>query len=111
VAKLGLVQAGLAQGQWVIVTVSLAVSLLTLFSMIKLWNEAFWKANPEDVAEPRRSLAAVPTAGLVAPIVLLAAVTIFIGLGAGPLYALALRAAEQLMLPTDYVRAVLGMTP
>ena len=42
-AKLSLVQAGLELKQYVIVAVALGVSLLTLFSMIKIWTEAFWK--------------------------------------------------------------------
>jgi multicomponent Na+:H+ antiporter subunit D len=46
-AKLALVQAGLALDQLVIVGVALAVSLLTLYSMLKIWNAAFWKPLPE----------------------------------------------------------------
>ncbi len=30
----------------IVTAVSLAVSLLTLFSMTKIWNEVFWKPNP-----------------------------------------------------------------
>jgi multicomponent Na+:H+ antiporter subunit D len=45
-AKLALVQAGLALDQLLIVGVALAVSLLTLYSMLKIWNAAFWKPLP-----------------------------------------------------------------
>jgi multicomponent Na+:H+ antiporter subunit D len=47
VAKLGLVQAGLAVEQYWLVAVALAVSALTLLSMTKIWAEAFWKNAPE----------------------------------------------------------------
>ncbi len=40
-AKLGLVRAGLETEQYVLVAIALGVSILTLFSMLKLWAEAF----------------------------------------------------------------------
>lgn len=46
VAKLALVQAGLADAQFAIVGAALMVGLLTLFSMAKIWHEAFWKDPP-----------------------------------------------------------------
>ena len=50
-AKFSLVRAGLESEQYWIVAAALAVSLLTLFSMIKIWNEAFWKADPKVASE------------------------------------------------------------
>lgn len=110
-AKLSLVQAGLALEHYVIVAVALGVSMLTLFSMVKIWNEAFWKAPPL----PSRDLSSdadenqkpVLTLWLM-PIGFLAAVSIALGLGAGPVFALAMRAGEELMQPAGYIRAVLG---
>ncbi|MBM3129198.1 MAG: Na+/H+ antiporter subunit D [Chloroflexi bacterium] len=104
-AKLGLIQAGLPLEQYVIIGVALGVSLLTLFSMLKIWNEAFWKPldDRRPLTEDRRSSVA-----LFIPIVLLALLTLLIGFGAGPIFALALRAGQELMQPTDYIRAVLG---
>ena len=46
-AKLTLVQAGLETQQYVLVATALGVGLLTLFSMTKIWAEAFWKEAPE----------------------------------------------------------------
>ncbi|HSQ39605.1 MAG TPA: Na+/H+ antiporter subunit D [Anaerolineales bacterium] len=108
-AKLSLVQAGLAQGQYFVVAVSLAVSLLTIFSMMKLWNEAFWKKQPEegelaDIENKRWT-------SMLLPIAALAVITITIGLGASPAFDLALRAGEQLMDPTAYIQAVLENVP
>jgi multicomponent Na+:H+ antiporter subunit D len=106
-AKLGLVQAGLAQGQYLIVAVSLSVSLLTLFSMMKLWNEAFWKKAVEGNENIPQTISGDEWALMLAPIVALAAITIMIGLGASPAFALALRAGEQLMNPAAYIQAVM----
>ncbi|MFN8559294.1 MAG: proton-conducting transporter membrane subunit, partial [Dehalococcoidia bacterium] len=106
-AKLALLQAGLRQQQYLIVAVSILVSLLTLFSMTKIWTEAFWKPAPDESAVvPRQGLL-----GLFAPVAALAALTVIIGLAAGPLFDLSLRAAEQLMDRRAYTEAVLGVGP
>jgi len=49
-AKLALVQAGLDAEAWLVVGVSLAVSLVTLYSMTKIWAGAFWSPRPEPTA-------------------------------------------------------------
>jgi multicomponent Na+:H+ antiporter subunit D len=83
---------------------------LTIFSMMKLWNEAFWKKSPkEDETLPVFSTQQWVT--LLAPIVVFAAITVVIGLGASPAFELALRASEQLMDPSAYIQAVLEITP
>lgn len=46
-SKFVLIGAGLESEQYLMVAVSLFVSVLTLFSMMKIWNEAFWKPRPE----------------------------------------------------------------
>ena len=105
-AKLILVKAGLEASAWTIVATALGVSLLTLYSMTKIWGEAFWKEAP--AAAP----AAAPLPRLMAaPAVALSLVTVGIGLGIGPLFGLAQRAAAQLMNPAAYVQAVLGPRP
>jgi multicomponent Na+:H+ antiporter subunit D len=102
--KLILVKAGLDSGHYAATGAALAVSLLTLFSMTKLWNEAFWKEPPEGSAV---ATARVPWT-LLGPVVALAAITVAVGLGAGPVFDLSSRAAAQLADPSQYVRAVLG---
>ena len=101
--KLVLVKAGLDSGHHGVTAVALAVSLLTLYSMTKLWNEAFWKQPPG----PGPASSRVPWTEL-GPVAALAAVTVAVGLGAGPLFDLASRAAAQLADPGQYVEAVLG---
>jgi multicomponent Na+:H+ antiporter subunit D len=105
-AKLALVRAGIEAESYTIVAVSLAVGLLTLLSMTKIWGEAFWKDAPEGAPPARRAQAA-----LWIPAVALAALTLAIGAAAGFCFDLALRAADQLLDPGIYIRAVLGDQP
>jgi len=103
-AKLVLVKAALDEREWVVTGVALAVSLLTLFSMVKIWSETYWKDAPPDApAGPTRLPALV-----LGPIAALALLTLALGLGAGPVFDLASRAAAQLADPSQYIRAVLG---
>ena len=104
-AKLTLVRAGLETTDYAIVGVSLAVSVLTLFSMTKIWAEAFWKDRPD------QDTAFSPLANrraLLAPTIILAALTLLLGLGAEPVLTLAREAATQLLDPSGYIEAVLG---
>ncbi|MCB0192934.1 MAG: Na+/H+ antiporter subunit D [Anaerolineae bacterium] len=106
-AKFVLIRAGLETNQYIIVVVALIVSLLTIFSMTKIWAEVFWKAEPEpDPAYPREDLSLGALAGYVLPIAALAAVTIVIGLFSEPFVRLAIDAAEQLLDPNQYIHAV-----
>jgi multicomponent Na+:H+ antiporter subunit D len=98
------VKAGLDSGHYAATGAALAVSLLTLFSMTKVWNEAFWKDPP---AGSVVAAAPVPWT-LLGPVVALAVITVAVGLGAGPVFDLSSRAAAQLADPSQYVRAVLG---
>ncbi len=105
--KLTLIEAGLAARSPVIVALALGVSLLTLFSMMKIWTEAFWKPDPSGVEAPR-----LPSrAGWMIPTAFLSGLTLVIGLGAGPVMTVALRAGAQLAHPGSYILAVLGTYP
>ena len=46
--KFMLAKAGFVSGDWIIVVVSLMVSMITLFSMTKIWNQVFWKPLPSE---------------------------------------------------------------
>jgi multicomponent Na+:H+ antiporter subunit D len=114
-AKLSLIRAGLESGQYLIVAVALIVSILTLFSMIKIWTEAYWKPAPPAsegalatarITMPRRTWLL-----LLAPAAVLGLMTVLLGVAAEPVLLLAGRAAEQLMDPSVYIQAVLGRTP
>ena len=107
VGKLALVWAGLEAKKYIIVGVALAVSLLTLYSMTKIWTEAFWKPAPEG-HEPPDAIRRPAGMLLAWPTLFLGTLTIVLGLAAGPLFGLMQSAGEELMHPQVYIRAVLG---
>ena len=106
-AKLTLVRAGLETEEYAIVGVSLVVSVLTLFSMTKIWAEAYWKDRPGQ-SEPPQPLPVQRRSVLLMPVILLAALTVILGIGAEPLLTLGTEAAAQLLNPSEYIQAVLG---
>ena len=108
VAKFSLFKAGFELQQYGIVAVAMGVSILTLTSMTKIWNEAFWKPRLEvqrsDTNDPVLLSAHL---WMLIPIAGLAMMTLLLGLGADAFFLLANRAAEQLSDPSEYVQAVL----
>ncbi|NOQ65571.1 MAG: Na+/H+ antiporter subunit D [Methyloprofundus sp.] len=104
IAKFSIVWA-IAEAQlWWVMAAAIFTGLLTLYSMVKIWAELFWKdhPNPEwtftDSRDNRRLI----------PVSFLALFAILLGVGGGPLFELCLRAGEQLTDPTHYIQAVLG---
>ncbi len=108
VPKVALVDAGLAVNEHVIVGVSLLVSLLTLYSLMKIWSSAFWNPATEAPESPVHvvgrlggpALMVLPTAALLVAGLAIAAL-------AGPLSDLSERAAGDLLDPSGYLQAVL----
>ncbi len=100
VAKLALLQEGLALDRGVIVAVSLAVSLLTLFSMTKIWGGVFWGETTEPGVPSARGMT-LATGSVVA-------LSLGVAVFAGPLADLATRAAADLVDPAVYTSLVLG---
>ncbi|MBN2113461.1 MAG: Na+/H+ antiporter subunit D [Acidimicrobiia bacterium] len=101
VGKLALVQAGFAASQAPVVAVSLAASILTLFSMAKIWAGAFWgQPTGEDCRRPG-------AVGLAATGALVVA-SLAIAVVAQPLLGLATRAGADLLAADVYRAVVLG---
>ena len=109
VPKFALVEAGFGSQHYAIVAVSLLVSLLTLFSVMKIWVGVFWSPA---IDIPSGSPHGVGRLG--GPALMIAPTTALFGLGlavavaAGPIYRLCERAAANLLDPSSYIRAVLG---
>jgi multicomponent Na+:H+ antiporter subunit D len=113
-AKFAMIKAGLQAEQYLVVAAALTAGLLTLMSMIKIWDEAFWKQAPE----------ALPTKGShsngpltkwrlllrLGPVTVLAGLTVLIGLQPQTLFTIAERAAAQLLDPSEYIQAVLSIS-
>ena len=110
VAKLALVQAGFDVDRFVVVGVSLVVSLLTLFSMAKIWSGVFWGVPDEQpplLAAHGDGRLAAP-ALMVLPTGALVVLSLAIAGLAGPVYDLCRDAAGALAEPAAYIQAVLG---
>jgi multicomponent Na+:H+ antiporter subunit D len=112
-AKFVVIKAGLEIEQALIVIIALVVGLLTLFSMTKIWNEAFWKDDPkgnENKTNDTFSAITLPRKVLMlSPIIILALITILIGFNAEPFFDIANNAASQLLNPNEYISKVLGL--
>lgn len=108
-AKFSLVQAGFEVGDYLIVGVSLAVGIMTLFSMTKIWGEAFWKSAPENEPAPGKGLGERLSAWMMVPAIFLALMAIVMGLVSEPFLAVMERAGSQLLDPQQYIDAVLQL--
>ena len=109
-AKMILIRASLEIGHFVLAGVAAVVGLLTIYSMTKIWNEAFWKPAPSDPAHQQDNGSALEcgSAWRVAPVVALVLLTLMIGLFPGPLFELSKQAAQELLDPGAYVYSVVG---
>jgi multicomponent Na+:H+ antiporter subunit D len=106
-AKLALISGGLERAEYLVTGVALVVSLLTVLSMMKIWTEVFWKPTPAGSLMP--TVRQTDLNVLLTPIACLGGLTVLIGLGAGPVFELSIRAAEQLLDRREYIDAVLGV--
>lgn len=132
-AKIALIRAGIDVREYATTGVAAVVSILTLYSMVKIWGNVFWGSPAPEGGEGLRNESGGPggEAGggfgqaaydsdalsdwrcdrsvehLTVAAAGLVGLTLAIALLAGPLYDLSLRAAEQIMDPGLYVRAVL----
>ena len=109
VPKFALVDAGLAQDRVALVAASLVVSLLTLYSVMKIWIGVFWSPA---VDAPGGTVHSVGRLGgpplMVVPTAVLFAAGIAVAVAAGPIYALCERAATELLDPSGLIAEVLG---
>ena len=104
VAKFSIVWATVESQLWWVMAAAIFTGIFTLYSMVKIWVEVFWKDHPD----PNRDLSLGKNSKRLVPVSLLALITVFLGLGGGPLFDICLRAGEQLVDPTGYITAVLG---
>ena len=107
-SKLAVIQSGLEAEAYILAGSALLVGVLTLYSMTKIWNEAFWKAAPEGQEAPAAPWTGAQKLACYAPIVALAGITMTIGLWTEPFAATAMQAGETLLNTDAYIAAVLG---
>lgn len=106
-AKYLVIKPSLDAGRWFLAATALVVGLLTLYSMLKIWNEAFWKTAPDTQRTPHSSDQGARASHYFA-IAALSAMTLLIGFNPEPFVAFSIGAAEQLTNVTLYIDAVLG---
>jgi multicomponent Na+:H+ antiporter subunit D len=118
VAKLALVEAGLAAGAPLVVAASLLAGLLTLLAMARVWGRAFLGVPALPIAAPPPAAAGTGVGGerdqpghrprlMELAAGSLVALSLAIAVGAGPLYRLSERAAASLLRPAAYESVVL----
>ncbi|MFV9506690.1 MAG: proton-conducting transporter membrane subunit [Oscillochloridaceae bacterium umkhey_bin13] len=101
--KLALLQTGVNQGQYVFAAIAAFTGILTFFSMLKIWNEVFWKKSYADLTKLPRV-----TPGLLLPGAMLVVISLLAGLAAGPVVDYNLLAGEQLFDRAGYISSVCG---
>ncbi len=107
-AKFILIKASIEAELFWLMFIALGVSLLTLFSMTKIWNEVFWTNEPEFENDPEFYMNNPgPLWMLVLPVVALAGCTLFIGFFASPFYEIAVETANQLLDRDAYIQSIL----
>jgi multicomponent Na+:H+ antiporter subunit D len=104
-AKLLIIYACLESRHYGAAALAAFVGLLTLFSMVKIWMEAFWKPAPQNqTASETRTL----PPWMMGPVLGLCLMIVLMGIFIEPVFHLALTAGEQLVDPAAYVAAVTG---
>ncbi len=111
--KLMLVQAGVDAERYWVVTVILAAGLLTLYSMVKVWSEAFWRepAGGSSFLPLQWPKPAPVALHLLIPVAALVFLSALMGIWPEPFYRAACMASRQLADPGLYIQAILGGKP
>ena len=102
--KLFLIKGGFENGNFIIVGIAVWVGIVTIFSMMKIWNEAFWKPAPAD-GEKEKNIKL--SASMLYPTFILAISTIVLGLFANYFMEVFMEASSVLKNPEIYIEAVL----
>ncbi len=111
-AKYTVIYAGLEVEQWVVIGFALAVGLMTMFSMTKIWMGAYWSpvpdASPVKTDPDFKPVSGYHKVALLIPVMVIAAFIVGLGIFGEPFYMLLFEAAEQLQDPSMYIDAVLN---
>ena len=109
ISKFALIQSGIAADHYVVIGISLLVSLLTLFVVIRIWTGAFW--SPPEV-ETLPAPTPVRRSGgpllMVAPTAALVLCSLGVAVAAGPIYSFSERTADDLLDRQSYIDEVLS---
>ena len=104
-AKFILIKASIDDSHFVIAIIAVLTALLTLYSMIKIWNEAFLKKQPDnEFSGQNTSLNFVD----MLPSIILGTISILMGIFAFKVFDFTMQAADQLIEGTSYINNVLN---
>jgi multicomponent Na+:H+ antiporter subunit D len=106
-SKFALFDSVVASSQWWILGVAVTVSLLTLFSITKIWIGVFWAGADPGQGRSAIAVGVRPPMLMIAPTVVLVASTVILGVTAGAVYDYCTRAASDLLDPSTYISIVL----
>lgn len=99
-----IIEIGLRTGHYILVGASIVASILTLFSMLKIWLGSFWKDLPEGEI---LNFSANGWKGMTFVCLLLTCLSLYIGFGAENIYEVAQHAAKVLVNKSEYIRLVM----
>jgi multicomponent Na+:H+ antiporter subunit D len=105
-AEFILIKAGIEDAHYGITAIAVLTGLLTLYSMIKIWNEAFLKKQPGDSGDIPDRL--YPGFLDVLPSLILGLATVAMGIFAEPVFRFLMEAAVELTDGSSYIDAVLN---
>lgn len=107
-AKFILIKAGIEDGHYLVTVVAILTAMLTLFSMIKIWSEAYLKKPPESnhIQTGHIKLKFLD----ILPSLILGLSSLLLGVFASQVFHYTIEAANQLVEPSVYIEKVLNLT-
>ncbi len=112
--KIYLFEAGFMTGNYVMVGAIIIGSFITLYVISKMWADVFWKNSPKEVNSEGKSVAdafkTLPVLNkvlLISPVVMLAMISLYIGIFSEHITIAAKQIAAEMMDTTPYIEAVL----
>lgn len=109
--KILLFKEAIKAGQYPLLVALIIASFVTLFVVIRMWIEIFWKESPKPLTEEMDHFAPFSKTGkfaLIAPIVFLASISLYIGFNANAVFEISEKAAYEMKHKEVYIEAVLG---
>ncbi len=111
--KIYLFEAGFMDHHYLLIGAIIIGSFATLYVITNLWAKVFWKdqttaSGEELLTDDFKPMTRFRKALLVTPIAFLAAITLYIGLGAENITLVVQHIAREMKDPSPYIEAVLG---
>lgn len=106
-AKLFLIKSAITEEFYFSAAIMLFVGIMTLYSMIKILNEAFWKKAPGEDLQKVESGIQFNSIILFSPIILLSTLSLLLGMYSEQLYLLLQLPSKEILNPAFYIQRVL----